>query len=220
MHAKSTLESKIAAIEQDYPFPEPERLRTDRRRWILRYGRLKGVGAEIGVFRGHFSEVLLRTLTPRVFYLVDPWSMAYETYPDWGPYTNHGTLPTAVARDEALLRVSRYEQTSCIPLEDKFPACRHRIADQLDWVYLDASHRYEDTLEELHALDALLSPRGVVFGDDWHPDPRHRHHGVFRAVNDFVATNEYEFVAAGPALQWCIRRPATGQASNVRPVAL
>jgi len=44
-------------------------------------------------------------------------------------------------------------------------------------------------------------------GDDWHPDPFHQHHGVFKAVNEFIKNNPgWEIVACGYTAQWCIRR--------------
>jgi len=31
-------------------------------------------------------------------------------------------------------------------------------------------------------------------------------HGVFTAVNEYLKRADYELVAAGPFMQWCIRR--------------
>jgi SAM-dependent methyltransferase len=200
------LHRRIAAIDESFPFPESERRRTKMRQWILQFGSLGEVGAEIGVFRGHYSEILLRTLRPRKMYLVDPWTMLGEFYGNWGPYTNEGTLPTSLAREDAQLRVQQFPNSETIFIEDKFPACLRLITEKLDWIYLDASHGYEATLKELEVIDEILAPGGIIFGDDWHSDRSHPHHGVFRGVNEFVGRSNYEVVAAGPALQWCIRR--------------
>jgi hypothetical protein len=77
---------------------------------------------------------------------------------------------------------------------------------KLDFVYLDTSHSYKSTFSELKKIDLILKKSGVVMGDDWTPDPNHVHHGVFKAVQDFISLYEYEIVAAGPAGQFCLRR--------------
>jgi hypothetical protein len=54
----------------------------------------------------------------------------------------------------------------------------------LDWVYLDASHDYQNTLDELAAAITAVRNGGWILGDDYVPDPDSHQHGVFRAVND------------------------------------
>lgn len=48
----------------------------------------------------------------------------------------------------------------------------------------------------------------MIIGDDWRPDRGHPHHGVSRAVRDFVREAPRERVAAGPGAQWSLRRRA------------
>ncbi|MEM2174564.1 MAG: hypothetical protein QXI58_02940, partial [Candidatus Micrarchaeia archaeon] len=48
----------------ELPFPEGEIQRLDHRKWILNYAKKEGIGAEVGVFRGYFAEVLLKELKP------------------------------------------------------------------------------------------------------------------------------------------------------------
>ena len=58
-------------------------------------------------------------------------------------------------------------------------------------------------------IDRVLAPNGVLMGDDWYPGVHQKHHGVFRAVNEFLREADYQFVAAGRGAQWCIRRTPT-----------
>ena len=199
---------RLAETAAAFPFPESEVSRAQGRRWILSFAQPGGIGAEIGVFRGHFSEIIMATIKPRKLYLVDPWTLLGEFF-EWGAqcvYTSQNTLPTRVARQESYLRAKRFPDTEAVLIEGRFPECRGLIREKLDWVYLDASHAYEDTLKELNAVDEMLAPDGVIIGDDWAADRNHPHHGIFRAVNEFVKTTNYEVVAAGPYMQWCIRR--------------
>ena len=79
----------------------------------------------------------------------------------------------------------------------------------LDWVYLDSSHAYQHTVEELALLRRKVRPGGVIAGDDWQPDPSHPHHGVHRAVMELVSSGSCEVLYADAGdQQWAIRLPA------------
>ena len=51
----------------------------DDREWLLKRLPKRSVCAEIGVYEGRFSELILRIARPRKLHLIDPWK--YETDP-------------------------------------------------------------------------------------------------------------------------------------------
>jgi hypothetical protein len=69
-------DSLLAAI----PFPSGEIERLKGRAEILKCARKRSRVAEIGVYRGHFSEVIIRHLRPKIFYMVDMWTLQGEFY--------------------------------------------------------------------------------------------------------------------------------------------
>src|SRR5215212_6010355 len=84
--------------------PEPREFSRDRhseikrsrkRDFLSQYVAKGGVGAELGVFWGHFSEVLLSEFQPRKLFLVDLWDLQGECFADRGAYTDFGRLRTA-----------------------------------------------------------------------------------------------------------------------------
>ena len=99
-----------------------------------------------------------------------------------------------------------FKNTETVLIEGQFPACADQMVKQLDWAYLDASHKFEPTLNELQALDAFIKDDGFILGDDWEPNPDGDHHGVFRAVHHFVNENDWDLIKAGPGRQWIIQR--------------
>lgn len=206
---KRDIAATLKTLEELFPFEEGEVERLQRRKWILRYARLRGrtVGVEIGVFRGHFSEIICQILNPRRLYLVDPWTLLGERF-GWGDlaYTSHDRLTTAHAKQEALTRCARFPDVETVAIETYFPVGCEAIDQPLDWAYVDADHRYAPTLGYLRALDPMMAPGGIILGDDWHPDPEHVHHGVFRAVQAFTRATKWQLIAAGPGAQWAIRR--------------
>lgn len=202
-------EALIAAIERRFPMPEGEIKRLEARKWILSYAKPGGIGAEIGVFRGHFSILICEIVRPRKLYLIDPWTKIGPTF-GWGKaYTNFDTLTTEAARDEATARVALFPQIESVVIEDVYPTCAAQIKEPLDFAYLDAGHKYENTAYELKHLDAQMAPDGIILGDDWYADPTNIHHGVFRAVQDFTRQTDWQIIAAGRGGQWALRRRLT-----------
>lgn len=102
----------------EYKFPYidvfPHEEIAERRRWILRYAKKGGVGVEFGVFRGHFSVVILREIQPKKLYLVDPWTKLGREYFDWGEkpekvdYTNFNKLKISEAKQDAEERIKSF----------------------------------------------------------------------------------------------------------------
>jgi hypothetical protein len=163
-----------------------------------------GVGAELGVFRGHFSPVLFAEASPTCLHLVDPW---YLLTPRW--HWGTGDRSTVNALRRILKRWKREIEAGRVVVHvgDDRDVLRSFADGQLDWAYIDSSHAYEHTRDELRLLHDKVSPGGVIAGDDWQPDPSHQHHGVHRAVQEFAAESGYEIIYAEAVdRQWAIRR--------------
>jgi predicted O-methyltransferase YrrM len=74
-----------------------------------------------------------------------------------------------------------------------------------DWVYLDSTHEYSQTKQELALLQTKVKPAGLITGDDWQDDPRHIHHGVSKAVNEFLEDNPSWKIVFREHTQWALR---------------
>jgi hypothetical protein len=168
--------------------------RSEKRERIARRVLPKeGVGAEIGVFTGLFSPQLYRAASPRKLYLVDPWHTLFgEHYPSWGAYTAFGQLKTEAAIEAVKARTRAFSDNASLVVDLSLNWLPTLPDGHLDWVYLDSSHRYEDTLQELAAIAPKLKAGGVILCDDCQADPQGRHHGCFRAIRDFTRQGEFE----------------------------
>lgn len=183
--------------------------RISPRRFVPKMFPLDGVGAELGVFTGLFSTELLRHARPRKAYFVDPWRLAHGArFPDWGRYTAYGRLATADAEALARARIAAAaggaETKIVVGYSTEFLA--HLPDETLDWVYLDSSHSYAGTRDELALLARKLKPGGIVAGDDWHDDREHRHAGVAQAVEESIDEGRFALVGTYPEMQWAARR--------------
>lgn len=199
-------EKQVDAFAKAVPFPESELVRLRERRAIVNRLKKGGVGAEIGVFRGHFAQMLASVAQPSKFYLVDPWTLLGKTFGWDVEYTDFDRLKTCDARDEAIARVRSVTTAETVVIEGFFPDCADQITDKLDWAYLDASHKYVSTLAELYAITKLLKPGARIAGDDWYPDPDHQHHGVYRAVQEFTRATDWNIIFCGRGNQWMLRQ--------------
>lgn len=158
------------------------------------------VGAEIGVYKGGFGE-FLRTRT-RLLYLVDPW---YRLTPFWGSRSPEMSSVGALIEILAIYR-EEIEHGRIMVVPD-FGASFMRSCprNHFDWIYLDASHQYQQTCEEIEAALHCIKSGGVLIGDDYDPDPSSRQHGVYRAVNDFVARVGGNALLLNRKRQWAMR---------------
>lgn len=163
-----------------------------------------GIGAEIGVYKGHFTRFILDATAPAKLHLIDPWYLIGERWP-WAD-GNKSTVD-ALAR---VLRTYAAELTcgrAILHVGYDLEVLATFQDDYFDWVYLDSTHDYEHSVDELELLARKVKAIGVIAGDDWQTDPAHVHHGVCRAVREFVGREHYElFYADDTNKQWAIRR--------------
>ena len=138
--------------------------RIDVRRQVAKLAPKSGIGAEIGVFTGLYSEVLAEITQPKKLFMVDPWEKLHgDVYPNWGNYSANIELPTAVAKRAATVRADSMH-CDCEVIDD-FDTAWLSGKDKpfLDWAYLDASHKYEDTLEQLQEHSEALETSSDSF---------------------------------------------------------
>ncbi len=182
--------------------------RVDSRARVLSFLAEGTVGAELGVFAGKFSEFILSKVRPREFHMVDVWEKAYHpNYPNWGPYTAEGRLKVAVAKGAATERGMQFSKVCNVQVHEEYStAWLDTLADEyLDWAYVDSSHTYEGTLEELRKLKSKIKPGGIICGDDFWIDQNSPHYGVFRAVQQFCQDTDFRILYADDAAQWVIQ---------------
>jgi hypothetical protein len=186
---------------------------TPNRRYFLFDFPIDSVCAEIGVFRGRWTRHILEVTRPRELHLIDAWWELYgDFFPDWGSYTEFGHLATRRAYEDTQrvvsdsappgTKVETHVGDDCAILET--------FADgYFDWVYLDTSHTYEDTLKELDVLSRKVKQTGFISGDDWldDDDPQAEWNGGCGvAIYDFCLANNWIVDRRDNFKQWRISR--------------
>ena len=142
----------------------------------FRFLPLKGVGAEVGVYRGDFSITLLKKKNVNKMYLVDPYR--YENVPQMEQDALNKAKERAVSRTRGMqhkvtwLLMPSHEAASKIP-------------EKLDFCYIDGDHSYEGVKKDLADYYPLVKPGGYFGGHDFHYDWP----GVIKAVSEFAVNN-------------------------------
>lgn len=161
--------------------------KSQRRRLLDRMPR-GGVCAEIGVWKGDFSDHILRYANPKSLHLIDPW-LFQPQFPErmygGGIAKNQDDMDCIFQgvreRFAGEPRVLIHKGTSA----DILPAFPNGY---FDWVYIDGNHSYEFVLADLRMCMAKTKPGGSIAGDDYNWGAGDGY-PVRRAVLDFAAQN-------------------------------
>lgn len=147
--------------------------------------QFKGIGAEIGVEEGVFSEMICKNQKVKKLYAIDAW----KAYRDYRDHTRQSKL-------ERFFRIAqiRLEPYNC-DLVRKFSrdAVDDFMDESLDFVYIDANHAYKYVYEDLTVWSKKVKKGGIIAGHDFiKRKGQGQFYGVVMAVNDFVVNNQIE----------------------------
>ena len=181
---------------------------TDRRSLMASLPK-GGIGAEIGVSEGLFSEVLLEVCEPRRLWLVDPWVHI----------TSEALREDAsnVCQEGQESRYNQVQQRLGVRMGvDIFrafslDAAKTFIDECFDWIYIDADHTQAGA--DAEAWWPKVKSGGWLTGHDY--TIAGEHITVKTQIDEFVARHGLElFVTRGDNdiyernyPSWCVRKP-------------
>jgi hypothetical protein len=124
---------------------------------------LVGIGVEIGVFRGDFSQQILQAWTGKSLILLDPWRHLVEYLDSWN------------LSDEEMEENFKITVTKLTPYKGRVKILRMRSEEAVraiddascDFAYLDANHSYHATNRDLKLWFPKLRAGGLMCGHDY-----------------------------------------------------
>lgn len=144
-----------------------------------------GVTCEAGVASGDFSRKMLEILRPSKHYMIDAWSHQ-------GRYDE--PVFQSVLADFAEEITSGHVEI----IRSQSHKGLMRLPDNsIDFLYIDTSHSYKDTVMELEVAKSKITGNGIISGHDYRVGrfaPEHRafiEYGVIPAVNEFIVQNDF-----------------------------
>jgi hypothetical protein len=161
----------------------------DDREWLLHRLAKRAVCAEIGVYQGRFSELILRITRPEKLHLIDPWK--YESDPAYERSFMGRLKGQSQERMDAMYEtvVKVFKSKRVDIHRAASSACSSLFPDNyFDWIYIDGNHQYEFVKQDLESYFPKVKKGGSIAGDDYDRGPSHwSKDGVKRAVDEFVS---------------------------------
>lgn len=142
----------------------------------------KGIGVEIGVEQGAYSEIICQVDNVEKLYSIDAWK-AYSRYRD---HTRQQKLDNFYE-----LSKKKLEPYNCVIIR-KFSddAAKDFLDESLDFVYIDANHDYEHVYNDIYVWIKKVKSGGIISGHDYTRRRGQDHlYAVIDAVNDFCEKN-------------------------------
>jgi hypothetical protein len=133
--------------------------------------------AELGVFIGTFSEIILKICNPKELYLIDIWSKSVKSGDKDGKNLQRFNLPIIYQQ-----LLEKYKNNPIVKLykTDTISALNSFPNNYFDLIYIDANHRYKAVWIDLKL--SLIKSKKYIAGHDYNPNS-----GVQKAVNQFCS---------------------------------
>jgi predicted O-methyltransferase YrrM len=135
-------------------------------------------GAEIGVYRGEYSEVLAKANPEAKLYSIDPW----RPHPEYTAFIKKETFEQAYA--EASQRLAPY---NCELIKKKsLEAVKDFEDESLDYVYIDGDHSLQACINDIVEWSKKVKTGGIIALHDY---IKHRTRSiihVYEAVNCYT----------------------------------
>ncbi len=180
------INKKISAAIPKYALREEHvknaKLLTTREE-LLKLLPSNGIVAELGVDQGGFSEMIWSINKPQKLHLVDFW----------------GSKRYNQAKRSAVEAKFAQEIKDC-KIEINLGLSTDVVAQftdrYFDWIYIDTTHSYETTIEELELYRPKIKENGIIAGHDyiignWDGLVRY---GVIEAVYEFCVKYDWEIL--------------------------
>ena len=160
------------------------------------------VAAEVGVFRGQTSAVLLRDHPTLFLYMIDPWApFSHDgTYAATGDYMALQDQATCDANYAEAMRVTEFAYARRIVKRLTSELVAPHISDGgLDLAFIDAEHSYEACQYDISLWWPKIKPGGILCGHDY---SRKVYPGVVQAVNEAAVRLRVQLQFAAGWVWW------------------
>jgi len=163
--------------------------RAEARRLVIEMIPPDAVCAEIGVWKGDFSEAIAEIARPRALHLIDPWSFIPAFPSRWyGGAEAHSQADMDTIYGEVCERMAGRPNVFVHRLPSLDAAGLFR--KEFDWIYIDGDHSYSAVLADLRVWWEKLNPKGILVCDDYGWCDESGSLSVAAAAEDFA--DEYE----------------------------
>jgi predicted O-methyltransferase YrrM len=140
---------------------------------------------EVGVWKGHSISYLAKQNPSSKIYAVDLFDETYR-------YKKKNLkMQVPYLYEIYNINLERFNVRDKITDIKGFSwECASKFKDNsVDFVYIDADHRYESVKKDLNAWFSKVTPGGIFAGHDYEPYEGQNHPGIKQAVDEFAFQN-------------------------------
>ena len=142
------------------------------------------IGAEIGVYKGEYSQKLLENIPNLQLFGIDLWEI-------YGRYRDYKKDDLSKAHQEAIEKTKSF---NCKLIKGWSHEVVKQFADNsLDFVYIDGNHAFEYTVQDIALWSKKVRSGGMIYGHDfkdWSQNWRRFDMNVINAVTGWC--NSYQ----------------------------
>jgi len=147
----------------------------------------RAICAEIGVWKGNFSEKILRTGRVKELHLIDPWTFR----PEFPNRLYGGSSGRDQANMDAIAESvwQKFQSSPNVHIHrgKSLDMVRQFPDHYFDWVYIDGDHSYEAALDDLIAWYPKVKPGRLICVDDYSWRDEAGRKSVKSAIERFLA---------------------------------
>ncbi len=137
------------------------------RTFLLKMVPREAVCAEVGVWKGSFSEEILDVIRPKRLHLIDPWKFM--------PIYSNRWYGGTIARSQKDMNIiysevkRRFRNDSRVVVHRRFSyKMIKKFRDSyFDFVYIDGDHSYSFVKKDLESFFSKVKRGGIIAGDDY-----------------------------------------------------
>jgi hypothetical protein len=137
------------------------------------------IGCELGVFKGDFSDILIKSNKFIKLYLVDLFDGNVQSGDTRG---NNVEIINGQELHGIVLRKFKDNSKVFIVKQDSISFLLGFPNEYFDFIYIDTTHQYEQTKNELNIAFEKVKKNGIIAGHDYN---QIHFHEVCDAVNEF-----------------------------------
>ena len=173
-------------------------LTKDSRGYILIQLVKNSVIAEIGVWKGEFSNEILKNANPKKLVLIDPWQYD-QSIRGCAPQVK-GKEPLSqkffdAAKEDTYKKFVGIDEVTILETNSKNASNKFQD-NYFDYIYIDGEHSYNAVLQDLTYWYPKLKPNGTIFGDDFYWREKDNSFNVKKAYEEFIAKHKIK--------KWCV----------------
>mgnify|MGYP001304692418 FL=1 len=157
----------------------------DKRNFIFKLIKKNSVCCEIGVWKGEFSQLIIKKNNPSKLYLIDPWKDFGDDYFDKKhvKYRQENQNLRFNLVNQKFKNNILKNQVEILKMTSEEALSRLENI-KFDFIYVDGNHQYKFVKYDIENYFKLLNESGYLVGDDY------RIESVKKAVDDFMENNK------------------------------